>query len=125
MRKHFRRAFKDIPIEDIKRALCLLRYRAHKPDIKSMAYLSLKRCADELGLSVSQARRLLMQEVSKNSEALYSKRIITRSRTKQMQMKRNMRIKLTPEITQYATSSNTVLNQIGMTLAMRAKMLHR
>ena len=58
MTKGFKRLAAQHPIADIKKALALMRYRTVAPNDKSLAYTSLKVCAQILKISYTKAHQL-------------------------------------------------------------------
>ena len=50
MTKNYFNLIEDVPIKDIKRALCLLRYKKSNPDMDDKCFMSYTRCAKLVGI---------------------------------------------------------------------------
>jgi len=79
MTKGFKKVSTEVPMEDIKSALALMRFRTALPTKDSLAYASISACAHELSISYEKTRLLLKQIVSENTSQQLQNQINTRS----------------------------------------------
>ena len=87
--------------------------------------MSIASSARIAGLAPSSANKLIDIELNKNDSMYQSKRIHTRTLSKQLYKDKDRRKKLTPAMIDWLTDESVLLKQVGLTLAERAVMLHR